>query len=131
MGIVTIEGAGGTASIGPKEEIKSNNNFVGEYYQVTGGGTNASWRKVGSSDNSTITIESLNGEIINNLTLEVYTASLWDGYSIATTSGTVSGDPENNAYIYVTDINATSVTLSRTGTGSANFICTPGSGATL
>ena len=120
MGIVTVEGAGGTASIGPKEEIKSNNNFVGEYYQVTGGGTNASWRKVGSSDNSTITIESLNGEIINNLTLEVYTASVWGGYSIATTSGTVSGDPENNAYIYVTDINATSVTLSRTCTGSAN-----------
>ena len=59
-------------TIGPKEEITINNGCVGEHYQVLGGGNGASWRTVGNSDNYTITVESLNGEIIDNLRLEVY-----------------------------------------------------------
>ena len=44
-------------------------------------------------------------------------SSKWKGYSIAATSGTVSGDVASFQDLVITNINATSVTLSRTGEG--------------
>ena len=87
---------------------------------MLGGGNGASWRTVGNSDNYTITVESLNGEIIDNLRLEVYFPNKWTGYSISSTSGTVSGDVASYQDLVVTNINATSVTLSRAGEGDAS-----------
>ena len=108
-------------SISPEEVIElGNTGCVGTHYQVLGGGTGVSSRVVGKSDNYTITVESLNGEIIDNITLKVYFPSNWTGYSIASTSGTVSGDVANYQDLVVTNINATSVTLSRSGEGHAN-----------
>ena len=108
-------------TIGPKEVIElGNTGCIGTHYQVLGGGDGTSSRVVGKSDNYTITVESLNGEIIDNITLKVYFPSSWTGYSVASTSGTVSGDVASYQDLVVTNINATSVTLSRAGEGNAN-----------
>jgi len=88
---------------------------------VLGERTGPSWIGVGGKDNKTITIESLNGEIIDNITLKMYFVSSWGGYSIASTSGTVSEwNYANYQDLVITNINATSVTLSRVGTGAEN-----------
>lgn len=123
--VLLLTAATGAWAQGPEEVINITNGCVGEHYQVTGGGTGASWRSIGSSENLTITVESLNGEIIDNLRLEVYFPnSKWAGNSIASTSGNVSGDVGSYQDLVVTGINATSVTLSRTGGdagGSVSF----------
>ena len=109
------------AGIGPREEFNlGTSSYAGEHYQVLGEFSGSSWIGVGGNDNKTITVESLNGEIIDNITLKVYFPSSWTGYSIASTSGTVSGDVANYQDLVVTNINATSVTLSRVGEGNAN-----------
>ena len=94
----------------------------GEHYQVLGERTDPSWIGVGGNDNKTITIESLNGEIIDNITLKMYFVSSWGGYSIGVTSGTVDSEWNYANYqdLVITGINATSVTLSRVGTGAEN-----------
>ena len=115
-GVVSVEGAGGS-NIGPKEEINIYNGVVGEHYQVLGEYSGPSWIGVGGNDNKAITVESLNSEIIDNITLEVYMPSHWTGYSIAATSGNVSGDVASYQNLVITNINATSVTLSRVGEG--------------
>jgi hypothetical protein len=84
---------------------------------LTGGGTSI-YRTVGGVDNKTITIESLHGEIIDNISLKLYYYNVWTGYSVAASSGDVSSW-NYDAYedLVITNINATSVTLSRVGSG--------------
>ena len=107
--------------IGPKEVLDlGTTGCVGEHYQLTGGGTNI-YRTVGGVDNKTITIESLHGEIIDNISLKLYYYNVWTGYSVAASSGDVSSW-NYDAYedLVITNINATSVTLSRVGSGQEN-----------
>jgi len=107
--------------IGPKEVLDlGTTGCVGEHYQLTGGGTNI-YRTVGGVDNKMITIESLHGEIIDNISLKLYYYNVWTGYSVAASSGDVSSW-NYDAYedLVITNINATSVTLSRVGSGQAN-----------
>ena len=107
--------------IGPKEVLDlGTTGCVGEHYQLTGGGTNI-YRTVGGVDNKAITIESLHGEIIDNISLKLYYYNVWTGYSVAASSGDVSSW-NYDAYedLVITNINATSVTLSRVGSGQAN-----------
>lgn len=109
------------AQIGPKEVLDlGTTGCVGEHYQLTGGGTNT-YRTVGGVDNKTITIESLHGEIIDNISLKLYYYNVWTGYSVAASSGDVSSW-NYDAYedLVITNINATSVTLSRVGSGQQN-----------
>ena len=107
--------------IGPKEVLDlGTTGCVGEHYQLTGGGTNI-YRTVGGVDDKMITIESLHGEIIDNISLKLYYYNVWIGYSVAASSGDVSSW-NYDAYedLVITNINATSVTLSRVGSGQAN-----------
>jgi len=107
--------------IGPKEVLDlGTTGCVGEHYQLTGGGTNI-YRTVGGVDNKMITIESLHGEIIDNISLKLYYYNVWTGYSVAASSGDVSSW-NYDAYedLVITNINATSVTLSRVGSGQEN-----------
>jgi len=104
--------------VGPREELNLGTDYpAGEHYQVLGEFSSTSWIGVGDINNETITVESLNGEIIDNITLEVYLPLHWTGYSIAATSGEVSGDVASYQDLVITNINATSVTLSRVGEG--------------
>ncbi len=117
MGTLRVEGAGGS-NISPREELNLGTDYpAGEHYQVLGEFSGPSWIGVGDINNETITVESLNGEIIDNITLEVYMPLHWTGYSIAATSGEVSGDVASYQDLVITNINATSVTLSRVGEG--------------
>lgn len=107
--------------IGPKEVLDlGTTGCLGEHYQLTGGGTNI-YRTVGGVDNKMITIESLHGEIIDNISLKLYYYNVWTGYSVAASSGDVSSW-NYDAYedLVITNINATSVTLSRVGSGQEN-----------
>ena len=107
--------------IGPKEVLDlGTTGCVGEHYQLTGGGTNI-YRTVGGVDDKMITIESLHGEIIDNISLKLYYYNVWTGYSVAASSGDVSSW-NYDAYddLVITNINATSVTLSRVGSGQEN-----------
>ncbi len=107
--------------IGPKEVLDlGTTGCVGEHYQLTGGGTNT-YRTVGGVDDKMITIESLHGEIIDNISLKLYYYNVWTGYSVAASSGDVSSW-NYDAYedLVITNINATSVTLSRVGSGQEN-----------
>lgn len=104
--------------VGPREELNLGTDYpAGEHYQVLGEFSGPSWIGVGDINNETITVESLNGEIIDNITLEVYMPLHWTGYSIVATSGEVSGDVASYQDLVITNINATSVTLSRVGEG--------------
>lgn len=107
--------------IGPKEVLDlGTTGCVGEHYQLTGGGISI-YRTVGGVDDKMITIESLHGEIIDNISLKLYYYNVWTGYSVAASSGDVSSW-NYDAYedLVITNINATSVTLSRVGSGQAN-----------
>ena len=111
------------SEIGPREELNLGNDYpAGEHYQVTGARSAASWVGIGGDNNATMTIEFLNGEIIDNITLKMYFVSSWGGYSIAATSGAVDSEWNYANYqdLVITGINATSVTLSRVGTGAEN-----------
>lgn len=107
--------------IGPKEVLDlGTTGCVGEHYQLTGGGTGI-YRTVGGVGDKMITIESLHGEIIDNISLKLYYYNVWTGYSVAASSGDVSSW-NYDAYedLVITNINATSVTLSRVGSGQEN-----------
>ena len=119
-GVVSVIGAGSGAGAGVGEMIslsekQTENPVMGEYFQVAGEGVNYEGRIIGRSDDYQLTISSQNGEKLDFIILKVSSKGLWSGYTVSSTAGDVE-DLLDNFTIRVSNINATSVTISRSGT---------------
>ena len=120
-GIVSVIGAGSGAGAGVGEMIslsekQTENPVLGEYFQVVGEGANYDGRIIGQSNDYQLTISSQNGEKLDFIILKVSSKSLWSGYTVSSTAGDVEDLLDDNYTIRVSNINATSVTISRSGT---------------
>ena len=118
-GVVSVIGAGSGASVGEMIDLiykQEENPVLGEYFQVVGEGVNYDGRIIGQSNDYQLTISSQNGEKLDFIVLKVSSKSLWSGYTVSSTAGDVEDLLDDNYTIRVSNINATSVTISRSGT---------------